>query len=290
MRYAPSMNRWVLAALVTSVLASPALAHPGSGIVVDRSGRIYFVDTGSGLWKLEAHGELTRIDPSRFHWLTIDPDDRFKSTTLPSGAGGEVTRVGSAPTLLIASDYPLVIARDGNLYYPRRASAESVDVVRLLPSGQTSVLTKLPYPYLNGLAAAPGGSLYFTEHKNIRKISADGKVAMVAANVAPSGCASIPGTEANDSLRGLAIDAGGTVYVAASACGSVLKIAPDGKITKVLQTESPWSPTAVALSGGDVYVLEYLHTAAEDRRAWVPRVRKISADGKSAVLATVSRP
>ena len=256
---------------------------------MDRTGQVYFLDTGSGLWKIDAKGALVPINAPRFHWLTLDADDRFKSASLPSGSTGEVTRSGSAPTLLLASDYPLAIGRDGNLYYPRRSSGGSSDVVRLLPSGQSSVLTSLPFPYLNGMAAAPDGSLYFAEKKNIRKINAEGKVAMVAANIAPSGCASIPGTEANDSLRGLAVDAGGTVYVAASACGSVLKIAPDGKITKLLQTESPWSPTAVALSGSDLYVLEYLHTAVEDRRLWLPRVRKISADGKSAVVATVSR-
>jgi hypothetical protein len=70
----------------------------------------------------------------------------------------------------------------------------------------------------------------------------------------------------------------------------VLRISPDGRVTKLVQLESPWSPTAVALFGPNVYVLEYLHTAVEDRRAWVPRVRKISADGTSVVIATVERP
>jgi hypothetical protein len=283
------MSRWTRAALLAALLPAPALAHPGSGIVVDRVGQVYFVDTGSGLWKIDTKGALVKIDAPRFHWLTLDADDRFKNAQLPSGASGEVTRVGSAPTLILASDFPLAVGRDGNLYYPRRSSGGSVDIVRLLPSGQTSTLTSLPFPYLNGLTAAPDGFLYFAEHKNIRKISAQGQVTMVAANIAPSGCASIPGTEGSDMLRGLTVDAGGTVYVAASACGSVLKVAPDGKITKLLQTESPWSPTAVALSGKGLYVQEYLHTATEDRRAWVPRVRKLFADGKSAVVATVSR-
>jgi hypothetical protein len=57
----------------------------------------------------------------------------------------------------------------------------------------------------------------------------------------------------------------------------------------LLQLESPWSPTAVALHGGDLYVLEYLHTAIEDRRQWLPRVRRISPDGRTVIIATVSR-
>ena len=79
------------------------------------------------------------------------------------------------------------------------------------------------------------------------------------------------------------------IYVAASGCGSLLKITPQGRVTKLVQLEPPWSPTAVALFGTDVYVLEYLHTEIEDRRAWVPRVRKVSADGNSVVIAKVER-
>jgi sugar lactone lactonase YvrE len=96
--------------------------------------------------------------------------------------------------------------------------------------------------------------------------------------------------DANDSqLRGLAVDSIGTVYVAASGCGSVLKITADGRIATILQLDSPWSPTAVALFGKDVYVLEYLHTEIEDRLLWLPRVRRISSDGRSAIVAEVRR-
>jgi sugar lactone lactonase YvrE len=170
----------------------------------------------------------------------------------------------------------------------------------MLPSGATSVLATLPattvsserLQWLNGLAGGADGALYFTENNAIRRIAMDGRVSTVVADVRPQGCIRIPGNSPADGtlLRGLAVDARGTVYVAASGCGSVLKIMPDGRVTVLAQTQSPWSPTAVAIFGADVYVLEYLHTEVEDRRAWIPRVRKISADGKSAVIATVERP
>jgi hypothetical protein len=102
-------------ALLAALLAAPALAHPGSGIAVDRQGQVYFLDTGSGPYKIDANGALVHLDGPRFHWLTLDSDDRFKNTTLPSGAAGEVTRVGTGPTLLVSSDFPLTIGGDGNL-------------------------------------------------------------------------------------------------------------------------------------------------------------------------------
>jgi sugar lactone lactonase YvrE len=94
-------------------------------------------------------------------------------------------------------------------------------------------------------------------------------------------------------LRGLAADAHGTIYVAASGCGSVLKVTNRGQVTALLQLQSPWTPTAVALFGSDLYALEYLQTAAsmepENQRAWLPRVRKITANGHSSIIASIDR-
>jgi sugar lactone lactonase YvrE len=169
-------------------------------------------------------------------------------------------------------------------------------MMRMMPSGKSSVLANLTatargLPHINGIAAGPDGSLYYTENSAIRLITAQGRVSTVATIPALAGCPSIPGIEADAHpyLRGLAVDARGVVYVAASGCGRVLKITPDGKVTTVIQILSPWSPTAVALSGSDLYVLEYLHTAVESRREWLPRVRKISADGTATIIATVER-
>src|SRR5512143_3343256 len=93
-------------------------AHPGSGIAVDRRGEVYFLDTGSGVWKVDLHGRLTHLPGPRFHWMTLDSDDCFSTAHLPAGARGDITRVGTNPTLLVASDYPVAIGANGYLYYP----------------------------------------------------------------------------------------------------------------------------------------------------------------------------
>ena len=286
-----SRRSTLFAVAATALLASPAKAHPGSGIVADRRGQIYFMDTGAGVWKLDTHGALTRLPGPRFHWMTIDPDDRFAKTPMPSGSGWEIARAGDDPTLLLASDFPLAIGQDGNLVYPSPTGRGGVEILRMTPTGQTSVLARLTVPWVNGLAAGPDGSLYVTEDRAIRRIDKQGRVATVIAGAAPAGCVSIPGIEAKNGpyLRGLDVDTHGTILVAAAGCGSVLKVTPDGKAATLVQVQAPWSPTAVVHVGSDVYVLEYLHTATEDRRLWVPRVRKISPDGKSAIIATVDR-
>jgi hypothetical protein len=77
------------------------------------------------------------------------------------------------------------------------------------------------------------------------------------------------------------------MYVADTGDARVLKITPNGRVTTLVQTQSPWAPTAVALFGSDVYVLEFLHTVADIRREWLPRVRKLAADGTDTILATI---
>ena len=76
-------SQWIQVLVVLTLaclLPAPVAAHPGSGIVVDRFGQIYFVDMVSGVWKIDAHGALTHIRGPAFHWMTLDATDRFAAT------------------------------------------------------------------------------------------------------------------------------------------------------------------------------------------------------------------
>ena len=274
--------------LVLSLAPISILAHPGSGIAADRLGRIYFLDTGSGLWRIDPHGRVTRLSRLQYHWLAIDEDGRFAGSPLPRGASGEISSAGTSPTTLLSSDYPIAIGDDGNLYFPSSSSG-GVRIMRMSPSGAVSVLATLMSPHVNGLSSGPGGSLYYTDDSSIHRITAQGDVSKVVTVPALAGAPSIPGNKQHPYLRGLAVDPRGVIYVADSGDARVLKITPEGKITTLVQTRSPWSPTAVTISGSDVYVLEFLHTVTEVRRDWLPRVRKISADGSSTIILTVDK-
>lgn len=282
----------------TCVLAVGAVAHPGSGIAVDRRGQIYFVDTGQGVWKIDTEGRLTPHEGPAFHWMAIDVDDRFARARFPSFPSAEVKHVGGNPTLILSSDFPLVVGSDGALYYAQLGRDDRLQIIRLTAEGARSVLATLPASteggplrWLNGIAAGGDGSIYYTENGAVRKVAAKGEISTIAAKVTVANCVRIPGIEKElgPYLRGLAVTPDGTTFVAATGCGTLLKIAAGGKVTPVLQTTSPWSPTDVAVAGDDLYVLEYLHTASDNRREWAPRVTKVSPDGKIAVIATVER-
>src|SRR6185503_1825840 len=95
-----------------------ASAHPGSGIVIDKYGQVYFTDTGQGVWKIDKQGKLTAIPASLFHWMTIDEDGSYAESPKRFGEWFErVTPEGSKPVLIMSSDFPLTINKDGYIYY-----------------------------------------------------------------------------------------------------------------------------------------------------------------------------
>jgi sugar lactone lactonase YvrE len=283
--------------LSIAVLAASALGHPGSGILVDRLGQIYFIDTGSGLWKIDARGAVSHLSPLRNHWIAMDPSDRFTQARLPTDPGRDwvITSASSNPTMLISTDFPLVIGVDGNLYYPS-ARETNVRILRANATGGTSPFVTLPRSvagaalgWINGLTTGPNGSLYYTEDNAVRRIDSRGQVTTIATVVPLANGPKIPDVEKHPYLRGLKVDPNGVVYVADNGDARTLKITPDGKVATLVQLESPWAPTDVAIFGDVVYVLEYLHTPGDDRTEWMPRIRKITADGRSTIIMTVDQ-
>jgi len=287
----------IIFAFLQMFVSTITSAHPGSGIVVDIYGQIYFTDTGKGVWKIDANGKLTYLPASRFHWMAIDAIGYFAESPKSFGEYFErVTPQSNKPTLIMCSDFPLVVGKDGNIYYADTRPS-STKIIRRTPEGKESVLaTNKIFEFISGITTDADGSLYITEASNanantIRKITMNDTVSIIATYVGKSSN-DLPLETVPSYCRGLAVDSTGTIYVAATGSRSVLKITPQGKVTTILQTTSPWTPTGVTVFHGEVYVLEWHDVTPENlevRSAWIPRVRKIGLDGKIITLATVSR-
>lgn len=286
--------QWALA-LLGLWITGTALAHPGSGIVVNLRGEVFFTDTGKGVWKVDSRGTLTLFHSSPYHWMAIS-ETRHAAVSPLWGDFQKVTPENSVPTVITSSDVPIAIGPDGVMYYAHQSGNHPMEVLRQDPNGETSVWVTIatntegqPIRWVNGMAAGADGTLYFTEDSAVRQISKD-RVVSTVMRIHISGC---PAETVLDSppgpyLRGLAVGPGGELYVAATGCRRVVKISPQRETTTVLQAESPWSPTGVAVYGSDLFILEYEHIRAAERE-WRPRVRKVTADGKVASLATVER-
>lgn len=295
----PMRSIRMLALFALAALTINIHAHPGSGIAVAPDGRVFFVDTGGGIFSIARDGTVERREGPAYHWFALDPTGSFRRTAWPSIPGATFQASGVNPTVVLSSDFPVTIGTDGVFYLPRRNDAGAVSIIGITSAGVQSVKATLPVaqsggrpaPWVNGLAAGPGGSLYYTEDRAVRRIDASGRVSPVATVNSVPNCESIPGVERDllPYLRGLAVAPDGTVYVAASGCGALLKIDRTGKTSVILKTQTPWAPTDVAVANGDVYVLEYSNTASDDRTEWFPRVRKISKTGAVTLIGSTPR-
>jgi hypothetical protein len=135
------------------------------------------------------------------------------------------------------------------------------------------------------MAFGTDGTLYFTDHSNIRKVTMDGKMTTLAGNLAVENQAesSMPESKLTR-LFGIAVDAQGDAFVADYGNRRVLKVTSGGAVSTVARAEKPWAPTGVALKDGNLYILEFGFTPPS---TYTPRVRRLSPDGKITLLATV---
>lgn len=303
------MQNRILSASLLSVLilghTGTTFAHPGSGIVVDDQGRVWFMDTGFGLWQIDALGQLSAHGGPGGHFLTMDRRNRFERGHFSALAAGDVEISRSDPTLVVGTSYPVTVGTDGAFYYPQVATKGRVRMMRMEPGQPARSFAELPAArevgydgkpveaeWIWGLAAGPDGSLYYTEQRAVRRIGADGKVSTVAENIVVPECERPPAAKnahAETGLYGLDVAADGSVYVAAFTCSAVLKISRDGEISVPLRATDRWSPMGVAIARDTLYVLEYDLVATDDRADWKPRVRRLDPDGTVTIVAQVDQ-
>jgi hypothetical protein len=285
------------------LLTGIAFAHPASGIVVDGQGRVYFVY--QGVVRIEPSGSLTVIrESSGGHWMALDTAGNQSAPKL--GPYDKVWDNGNS--LFFGDGAPLAFGPDGTLYYGTNGSREesfpagAMTVARISPGGEVSLfsqplleeLTKL-HDGIASLAFAPDGSLYVATWKGILKLNRDGSIARRIYPLALPDCDSDPADHnpANVSspfLRGLAVDSDGNLYVAATSCHRVLKITPGGSAQIILKSERPWAPTGIAISGRDIYVLEYTNANGPRTEGWYPRVQRLDAGGTWKTLVAINPP
>jgi sugar lactone lactonase YvrE len=298
-------------------LAFRAQAHPATGIVVDRSGNVYFSDLET-VWKLDANGRKTvfraGVSGRHVHELSIDEEGNVYGAdisynparkTWPS-AIWKMSPDGKLSYLLETTEHPprgMSIWRDhvGNMYFIDQNNHTKTQTLLLRrdKDGKVTSLAGGAYGHKDGVGAAanfssvggvtfgPDGNLYLTDGTSVRRVSMDGTVTTIAKDLNFKTREDKPTLlgGAYGSLSGLTVDANGNVYVADAGNRRLLKITTDGKVEVVYRAEPPFFPNGVfAGANGDVYVLEVGFTPPSTSSG--PRVRKLSG-GKNEIVAAV---
>lgn len=306
---------FAVALALVALLPAAASAHPPTGIVVDAQGRILFSDLET-VWRLEHSGRLTvfraGVRGRHVHELSIDREGNVygadityePSTVKWIEAVWRRTPDGRAESYLVAptADSPrsISVRRDaeGNTYFVEQDTHTNREtlILKRTPSNEVTTLAGGAYGHadgrgtlarfrtIGGMAFGNDGSLYVTDAGDLRRVGPDGEVRTVAQGLEVQ----LPDdTETGyGGLMGLAVDAGGNVYVADYGRRRVLKVAADGKVTRVVRAAAPWSPSGVAVAGdGRVFVLEVGFKPPNVFSG--PRVRELSPDGTLKILANV---
>lgn len=269
-------------------------AQPSTGIVATPRGEIFFADPGAGVWKLDTSGKLSLAVPIAPHSLALDVDGAFANTRLDPLE--RITPNGAEPSLIGGDESPVTIGGDGHVYYANAAPNGHLEIVRLRPGGEMFVVADIVenpkgkrLRTVNGIASGPGKNIYLSSNQTVRRVSPRGEVSLIAGPLSTSECPEVRGVNKawRPYLTGLTVDSAGTIYVAATGCAAVLKIAPDGKVSTLHRTPAPWTPAGVAISRGGLYMLEY-DTSAKNPKDWLPRVEKLTTVSVS-VAAVVTR-
>ena len=241
---------------VASGTAGPVYFYGPTGMALDGSGNV-LVSTSwdDAIRRLAPDGTLTTLAGGNGFGAVDGPSDRAQFRS-PWGVAvdteGEIyvadrenhrirkiATDGSVTTLATAADglhHPRSVAldRDGTLLI-----ASSQDIWRLNPDSGTMTLVHTGSAFIEALAVGRDGTTFFTstprpgETAAVMKVSADGVVSVVFGAVAGP-----YGGVFSESLYGLAVASDGTLYVSDSTFGRLVRIAPDGTASILLDRDA----------------------------------------------------
>ena len=275
-----------LVVLTLLFFAAPGFAHPGWGIVIDGKGNVFYTDLKQ-VWKVAPNGARTvAVGNVHAHELYLDSDGTLSGEHLwydgTRGKWGhyiwELTADGRTirhvPREGFRTEVSFVRDQNGTMYWldGARIMKRTVDgrVLQLAGIGRQ---LQAPGRAPGGiLAVTRDGTVYVVSGGDLLRVTPDGRTLRLATGLDEHSWTSFM-TQPWHYVMGLAIDSDGNVYIANAGARKVKKVATGGKVTVVLQSRFPWSPTGIAVRDRELYVLEYTDTGGSTR------VRKVGADG-----------
>lgn len=278
------------AVVALALLASPLVAHPGTGIVRDSRGNVYYTDLAR-VWKISPSGERTvAVQNVHTHELCLDSLDNLYGEHL--WYEGERTdrwrhRVwrlspdGSLTDIIPAREgfrddhdkFHFDWDRRGSMYWFDRNDRSSL---RRRDSDGRVVTLVDDIREAGRMTVTAEGLIYYMEGGDLRSVDVRGNVSTLARNLRSRRLTEYL-TGDNHNIMGLWTDANKNVYLAVLGGRVVKRVDPGGRVSEAIRSEGPWGPTGGLIDpSGDLWLLE-----SSDMNA--VRVRRIRS-GQTATL------
>jgi hypothetical protein len=268
--------------LAAALLAGPARAHPGWGIVEDSRGNIYYTDLAQ-VWWLAPDGTRTVAVPHvHTHELYLDgADNLYGEHVWYEGEasdkwGWRVWRLppGGRPENVIPAtegfrrDYSFVRDAAGNMYWADQGPGASVH--KRTPAGQVTKLGETRLGDVRSMTVTPSGIVHLIDGEDLVTVDPAGEARRVAGLAEET--VTQPFVNAHHRVMGLWTDPAGNVYAAIWGAQKVKRIDPAGRVSVVARSTFPWSPTGgMVARDGRMWLLETSVTnAVRVRRADLP--------------------
>jgi hypothetical protein len=280
------ISRKTLFITVLSVGCSLASAHPGTGIVMDRKGSVYYTDL-KHVWKLMTDGKkIIVVRNVHTHELYMDPQDNLYGEHL--WYEGDATKRWGHRVWRLSSDGKLVDiipAREGFLddyddfhfvhdgtgasYWAARGDVTAIR--KRTANGKVTTIASARFQNVRWMTATADRIVYLTDLHDLVRITPDGTVRVVVKNLADRRRSFLLTVDTH-AIMGLWVGREGSIYAAVPSDNAVKRMHPDGTVEIVARSPAGWKPSGgLAAPSGDLWILEYSFTNAV-------RVRRIRAE------------
>ena len=278
---------------VVILLASvAAIAHPGVGIVMDSKGNVFYTDL-KHIWKISPQGTISvAVRNVHTHEIYMDENDNLFGEHLwyegeatnkwghyvwRLSAGGHLEKIVS-PTEGFRSNYSFVQDQRDHMYLVNKIG-KCQYIMRKGPDNTSRKFTEQCFEDIRWMTISPDGNLYLIDRHDLKKITQDGTVETLAANLNERKLTQLTVSDQH-MVMGVWTDQKENAYVAIYGARQVKRVSPNKTISVVAETSIGWSPTGgLVAPNGDYWLLECSLSNEV-------RVEKISPDGTRIIYSS----